>query len=385
MRNVVGTKLSSCLKGWAFEPLLLAILLWRCTAELDSGPRCPAEHVATQQCEQSSSHRPPSALLQRAALFKPHGDLANVKADAGHWHFDHNGIKLSGLFETDLSKEVSLLETQSLDGVREPFLSSLSYTGHTQRNDSVGVRAITFITVHDAFFEKNLGNSSIWLTRRTLPHEWLLLDNSNKSNISILYYQAQRVAVNDLLVFLHPDVILPEDWYQNFMQKLDKIEAIDSNWGVLGTAGVPRDWNKSSVSQRVASCITDCLTTYKTGVDSLPVQALDEALLILRRNSSVEFDPLLPGFDYYGMDIVQTARKAGMVSYLLNIPIRHKTVDVDGTIYDLRVFRNKVLSAEYLTRATYTMQYFQKKWCDSGFLPVYGTSFGAGQPSLPCQ
>jgi len=390
MRNVVGTKLSSCVKCWSFEPLLLAFLFVGCPAELDSGPRCPTERDVTQQCGQPSCH--PSALLQRAALLKPHGDLANVKSEASHWHFDHNGFEWSGLLEMDASNKV---DSQLLDGVRvpsaatslpsgAPLLSSLSHTG--RRSSSVEGRAITFITVHDPFFATNLGNSSIWLTRRTLPHEWLLLDNSENSNISNLYYRAQSVAAHDLLVFLHPDVILPEEWYQNFMQKLDKIEAIDPDWGVLGTAGVPRDWNSnSSFPPRVASCITDCLTTYKTGVDSLPVQALDESLLVLRRNTSVNFDAHLPGFDLYGMDIVQTARYEGMVSYLLNLPIRHKTVDVDGTIYNMSAFREKVLSPEYMARLSYSSQYFRNKWCDSGFLPVYGTSFGAGQPSLPCQ
>jgi hypothetical protein len=378
-------KLDLSAKLRALEPLLLAILLARCLGEPDAAKRCPSEAGAARSDTQASEDCPGAALLQRGSHLKPLADMANEEAGTGHWQLDHDGIEWQGEgpFESLGSRDRS---SGSFSAVS--FISHASHTGRNQRHATAEDRAITFITVFDPLFMTNLGTSQLYLNRENLTHEWLLLDNGvAQTNISDLYVQAQRVAKHELLVFLHPDVILPAEWYQGFMQKLDLIEATDPNWGVLGTAGVPLAFGTEhgKLQPRVASCISDCLQIYTTGIDSLPVQSLDEALMILRRNTPLTFDAHLPGFDLYGMDIVMSARKLGMVSYLLNIPLRHKTVDKYGRPFFGAAFTKKVSEASYVAREQETMQYFQKKWCDSGTLPVYGTTFVATQPPLPCQ
>lgn len=380
-------KLGFDMKSRALEITWLALLLVLCPAD-DLDERCPAKLGAGQACAEASPEPPSSALLQRGSHLKILADVASTEQGAEHWQFDHEGIKWQGRWEPfNRSAQAGGIPLAA-------FISRASHSSKAQKSGSESNRPITFVTVHDHFFATNLGKSPLWLNRANTPHEWILLDNREaRYNISDLYARSQAVAQNDLLVYIHPDVILPEEWYDGFMQKLDAIEAKDPNWGVLGTAGVSLDWTPHQARRelppgervpRVASCISDCITTYKTGVDSLPVQSLDESLLVLRRNASLSFDRKLPGFDLYGMDIVMDARKAGMVSYLLNIPIKHKTVDIDGQKFNATIFSKKVSEASYQKRLRASMAYFYKKWCGSGLLPIWGTSFEVHQRNGTC-
>jgi hypothetical protein len=58
------------------------------------------------------------------------------------------------------------------------------------------------------------------------------------------------------------------------------------------------------------------------------VVSLDEVVLIVRRTSDVNFDSALPSFHLYGTDIVLEARKLGMKSYVVNLPIIHNAKPV---------------------------------------------------------
>jgi len=271
------------------------------------------------------------------------------------------------------------LQTSSLKDAGDgsgtnPHTLSILSTGMRQSSQPSDL-VVTFITVTDAFFKTNLGASSLWKQRDTLPHEWLVIKNDKNAAISELYAKAQSEAQHPLLVFLHPDVMLPDDWYTNFRLKLAQLEAVDPNWGVLGTAGVALKWSpQNDVDNKIASSITDTAGTYTSGMDNLPVQCLDEHLLVLR-NGSPKFDPNLPGFDLYGTDIVLSARKAGLTSYLLNMNVKHKTVDPEGKPFILKEWLLKFNDAGYQKRAEATKAYMQNKWCTSKFLPVYGPGF----------
>jgi hypothetical protein len=316
-----------------------------------------------------------------------------------HASFLQHGAHLKIGMDTVVEGHIRQKELQSPQGGGEPtielrsVLSSLSYLSNQRflkpegANATSAIRAITFITIQDSFFATNLGTSFLWHQRASLPHEWLLLNNTQSFAISELYARAQAGATHDLLVFLHSDVILPDDWYQNFMDKLTKIEAIDPNWGVLGTAGVPEGWvvGERPDHEKIVSSLTDCFRAYTNGVDSLPVQSLDESLLVLNRKISPGFDNNLPGLDLYGMDVCMAARKLGYRSYLLNVHILHKIMDADGQPYHRENFMAKIWSPDYEERVSKTTHYMQRKWCNSGYLPVFGTSYTVQQPSLPCQ
>lgn len=255
-------------------------------------------------------------------------------------------------------------------------MSPIKNGSNLESNWSSHLRPISFISVKDPFFETNLGMTSLWQNRHDLPHQWLLLDNVQGVGIAALYAQAQANAAHPLQVFVHPDVLLPEDWYSNFMLKLARIESFDSNWGVLGTAGVPLDWTPFHLwgKSKIASSISDFFNNFNSGSDNMSVQSLDEHLLVLRKGSP-SFDPNLPGFDLYGTDIVCSARKAGMKAYLLNTALRHKTVGTDGNPFNAAAWWAKFYDPSFISRASTSKVYLQSKWNQSGFLPVYGTAF----------
>jgi hypothetical protein len=278
---------------------------------------------------------------------------------------DHDGMECPGataivaLATSSTDDSIDGAQLFVSDGVQDP-----------------AVRNLTFITVQDQFFNSNLGRSSLWQKKSTLPHQWLLINNVENKAISFLYAEAKKKATNELLVFLHPDVLLPEGWYDDFMQKLALIETIDPDWAVLGTAGVPLGWNYSASGAKIASNITDFAQTFRTGTDAMTMQSFDEHLLILRKKFDVPaFDPQVPGFDLYGTDIVLSARQAGKNAYLLNIPLLHKTVGEDGQPYKQYLWEAKMKDQSFQLSATRTIDFLSKKWCTSGMLPVFGTAF----------
>jgi hypothetical protein len=55
----------------------------------------------------------------------------------------------------------------------------------------------------------------------------------------------------------------------------------------------------------------------------VPVQSLDELLIVLRRDSGLRFDDALPGWHLYGTDIVAAARAHGLGAYAPGLPCIH--------------------------------------------------------------
>mmetsp|Transcript_29095 Transcript_29095/g.90697 ORF Transcript_29095/g.90697 Transcript_29095/m.90697 type:complete len:334 (-) Transcript_29095:62-1063(-) len=221
-------------------------------------------------------------------------------------------------------------------------------------------RAITFVTLRDEFFETNLGRSPLWLSRGTLPHEWKLLDNPQNAAISALYAQAKSEAKNELVVCLHSDVFLPATFYDELMQRLDSLDSFDPNWGVAGMAGVV------GPDATVVLSLRDSYATQKdlnSASATLPAEAFDELLIILRKSNDVNFDPELPGFDMYGTDIVLASKAQNLSAYVVPAYVEHKVYDQDGQLYRGAEHMKKIITASYLSRVNKTGEHMLRKWC----------------------
>lgn len=155
-------------------------------------------------------------------------------------------------------------------------------------------------------------------------------------------------AQDDILVLLHHDVWLPRGWLALLHQRLDELERIDPAWAVAGAFGVAPDYRQwgpvwtSSLGQIVG----------RVPMQPEPVQSLDEMLIVIRRASGLRFDEAMPGWHFYGTDIVCQARKAGMGAYALGLPCIH------NDRFD------KGLGADF----TDGYRRMQRKWAE--FLPV---------------
>ena len=106
-------------------------------------------------------------------------------------------------------------------------------------------------------------------------HELLILENH--SSAAAAYNSGLKKCKNELVVFVHQDVYLPEDWVSSVEVALQAIEGRDPNWGVAGCWGVRGDGAKfGHLYTPGEGIIGDPMFRPE------PVRTLDEVVLILR-------------------------------------------------------------------------------------------------------
>lgn len=217
-----------------------------------------------------------------------------------------------------------------------------------------GAEPITFaVVVDDAReFDWHVGVSAVFGHD---AHEWLLYDNHRNratSAITRLYTDALSRARNDLVFFVHQDVLFPPDWEARLFAALLDLERRDPAWGVIGAAG-RAVWDTAAGPDGLPRNIghwSDPHGYHKPRVE-LPaeVQVLDELWLGVRRSSGVAFDPGLPGFHCYGADLCMAARALGRKSYVIDAPVVHKLFRPDGSLIERSDQSHKIAGRE--TRA----------------------------------
>jgi len=135
----------------------------------------------------------------------------------------------------------------------------------------------------------------------------------------LAYNQALKDSSAEYLVLAHQDVYLPRGFAAALSAELHKLEAIDPNWAVAGSIGLD---DETKLQGQVWSSGLGRIIGSKS---STPVRSicLDELLLVIRRRSGITFDPDLPGFHMFGVDVIHQARRLGMCSYILDLPVIH--------------------------------------------------------------
>ena len=130
------------------------------------------------------------------------------------------------------------------------------------------------------------------------------------------YSRALAATTADLVIFAHHDVYLPQGWTALLTRRLAELP---DDWALFGAFGVGLDaahigpvWS-SSLGQIVG----------RVPLAPVPVQSFDEMLIVMRRDAGLRWDTALPGWHFYGTDIVATARAAGRGSYAGALPTIH--------------------------------------------------------------
>lgn len=130
---------------------------------------------------------------------------------------------------------------------------------------------------------------------------------------------ALDTAATPFVVYAHQDVYFPSGFFATLADRVEALDAVDPRWAVAGAIG--RDAAQVPLG-RVWS--TDRGQVVGTVIDGpVPVECLDECLLILRAGDAALVDTRLPGFHLYGVDLVQMGRRAGRRSYALPLDIVH--------------------------------------------------------------
>lgn len=133
---------------------------------------------------------------------------------------------------------------------------------------------------------------------------------------TIAYAKALATTTADVVIFAHHDVYLPKGWSALLTRRLAELP---QDWALFGAFGVGLDathigpvWS-SSLGQIVG----------RVPLAPVPVQSFDEMLIVMRRDAGTMWDTALPGWHFYGTDIVATARKAGRGAYAGALPTVH--------------------------------------------------------------
>jgi hypothetical protein len=136
---------------------------------------------------------------------------------------------------------------------------------------------------------------------------------------SLAHNQALSDNTADVLVIAHQDVYLPAGFIGRLNTAIDDVERIASNWAVIGLIGIDADrtiggevWS-SGIGRVVGQPIRS----------PMPVENIDELVIIINAQSGVLFDPKLPGYHLYGLDVVQNAKSRGYSSWVVNNPVIH--------------------------------------------------------------
>lgn len=240
--------------------------------------------------------------------------------------------------------------------------------------------AFTAVVVVNDFEEAryNLFASPVYSARR---HEWIVIDNVNNKagdSMSRLYFEAASVARNDLVFFLHQDVWLPEAWEQQMYHTLAKVERMDPSWGVVGAVGVV-SFDVPGQPFRghwagVAGYEGD-EPIKRLGPPPCEVQSLDELWLGYRRSRGLAFDPDMPGWHCYGIDLCLAAQSMGFKSYALDALTWHKYKNNKGERILRRQDSEKIVARgtpEWKAGADLSKSYVRAKW--ARYLPFRSTS-----------
>lgn len=122
-----------------------------------------------------------------------------------------------------------------------------------------------------------------------------------------------------VLLLVHQDVYFPEGFEDRLAAAIAAVEARDPLWGVIGAYGVDAD---GAGHGRLWSSSVGGLMG-RPADPPVPVESLDELLLVMRRGAGLLFDEDPPLWHLYGTDIVQAARAAGAGAWAADLPLVH--------------------------------------------------------------
>jgi hypothetical protein len=208
---------------------------------------------------------------------------------------------------------------------------------------------ITFVVPvsNDVIYQKNFLSSPLFSTSNNCQ----ILTQRGFSSAPKAYNAAIDQALNEVIIFTHQDVFFPESWLAGLEGALRCLETQDPNWGVLGCFGSAK--GKIGGVGRVYT--TGMGMHGKEIIRPEPVETLDEIVLVVRKSSGLRFDPFLPHFHLYGVDICMSAKEKGMGCYAIPDFCIHNTMQIID------------LPKEFYS----CYRYVKKKW--SKYLPIYAS------------
>ncbi len=151
-------------------------------------------------------------------------------------------------------------------------------------------------------------------------HNLQVLVQENYTSAAKAYNNGINRSSSDLIIFVHQDVFLPRRWLSQLETALGQLEEADPRWGVLGCFGTTETGQYVGYVYTTGQGVVG--KAFKVPV---PVQTLDEIVLVIRKSSGLRFDERLRGFHFYGTDICMAAARRGHRCYAIPAFCIHNT------------------------------------------------------------
>jgi hypothetical protein len=142
------------------------------------------------------------------------------------------------------------------------------------------------------------------------------------------------------LVWVHQDVLLPDNWDERFLDALRMAQQENpaiAVAGVYGVAGAPAN------ARRAGHVLDRGLLLQEPARLPCAVDSLDELLFAVRADTRLKLDPAM-GFDFYATDLVLEAQARGWVAVVVDAYCEHwSDTPAAGAIPDRiadRIIRN---------------------------------------------
>jgi len=151
--------------------------------------------------------------------------------------------------------------------------------------------------------------------------DFQILAQSGFKTASQAYNNGIEKAQNDLIVCAHQDVVLPATWATQFLANLAKVESLGVPVGVVGC------WGATLKNERAGHVYHRDRQLFPHYPLPAQVQTLDELLISFRKSSGLRFDPALPSFFGYAVDLCLQAHSRGLQNFAVDAPCVHQTID----------------------------------------------------------
>lgn len=172
-----------------------------------------------------------------------------------------------------------------------------------------------------------------------------LIISENSKCITKTYNESVNKADSDIFIFVHHDVYLPENFFNELKEILDEIE---DDWGVVGVAGKTKNGDD-------AGFVCDRGNIFGEKNGPIEVQTLDE-LLLIKKKDNIQFDENIPSTHHlFGTDICLQYKEIAKKNYAISAYCEH------NSSYDNNITKSWYESEKYI----------KNKW--SKYLPIQTT------------
>lgn len=184
------------------------------------------------------------------------------------------------------------------------------------------MKDIVFVTSShkDDILQNNLLKSIIF-------DKYELIVQRGYVNVMKAYNDALKKIHNKIVVYVHHDVFLPNEFESNLIYGIKEIENCDKNWGAIGVIGIGINGILEGMEGTTEDLVGEVCSqgiNIIISVDKFKeVQTLDELLLITQEKTI--FDENIPGNHFYGADICLQNIKNNKKNYVINAYCYHNS------------------------------------------------------------